>query len=253
MPWETTEQYIRSGHGAPGRFAKDSMRTITISESKGIKAIVGCPKGGYRGGRCQVGMETQSYLFEKKKWTMARAKAWFKKHKAKGKKKEQEEITKALCRKPKKQATPFDLPLGQAIFDEVKEGFQRMDQGWYHRPGQRPGLKGEGPAAFCVKCRKKVTIKNPKTSGKKTTGVCPTCGTKVTAFQTKKEEEESSDVTYLKQRLSELKKQRESINQKLYPKSGLSEKQKRKLQQELVALRAQIKGLTNMIGEMTVY
>lgn len=172
MPWETTEQYIRSGHGKAGALDSKSMRTITISEGKGIKAIVGCKKGGYVGGRCRTGMVTQSYLFEKKKgWTMARAKAWFKSHKAKKKKEE----------------------VGAEIFEEVKKLFNRMDrpEGWYDRPGQKViqtepvrgiTLKSEGAQAFCVKCRKKVTIKNPKTSGKKTTGVCPTCGTKVTSF-----------------------------------------------------------------------
>ncbi len=40
------------------------------------------------------------------------------------------------------------------------------------------------PQAYCVKCRKKVEIKNPKSitlkNGKPaTSGVCPHCGTKV--------------------------------------------------------------------------
>jgi len=79
--WEETEENIRSGHGDLASFDKDSMRTITIDQDKGIKAIVGCPKGNYEGGKCKVGVEVQSFLFDKEKWTMERAKKWFKKHK----------------------------------------------------------------------------------------------------------------------------------------------------------------------------
>jgi len=66
-PWEETEEYIRSGHREPS----EKCKTMTISEDKGIKAIL-----------CKYGeaWEIQSYLFEKEKWTMERAKAWFKEH-----------------------------------------------------------------------------------------------------------------------------------------------------------------------------
>lgn len=86
MPYEETEKYIRSGHGSPAAFDPKSYRTITIK--KGIKAIVGCPKGKYVGGRCKVGMRVKSYLFSKSAgWTKEKAKAWVSKHK-KAKKKE---------------------------------------------------------------------------------------------------------------------------------------------------------------------
>ena len=74
MPWETTEQYIRSGHRNPEEFQADSLKTITLSEDEGVKAIVGKVKG-------KNIMEVQSYLFEKDKgWTVDKAKAWFEKH-----------------------------------------------------------------------------------------------------------------------------------------------------------------------------
>jgi hypothetical protein len=74
MPWETTEQYIRSGHRDPEEFQKDTLKTITLNEKEGIKAVVGKPKGKHT-------MEVQSYLFEKDKgWTVEKAKAWFEKH-----------------------------------------------------------------------------------------------------------------------------------------------------------------------------
>jgi hypothetical protein len=81
-PWEETEEYIRSGHRSTGDFEPDSLRTIDISKDEGIKAIIGCPKGKYEDGKCSVGTEVQSYLFDKSKdWTMKKAKEWFKDHK----------------------------------------------------------------------------------------------------------------------------------------------------------------------------
>jgi len=69
MPWEETDQYIRSGHKSPG----ETCRTITISDEQGIKAIY-CKYGD--------GWAIQSYLFAKAKgWTMSKAKSWFKAHK----------------------------------------------------------------------------------------------------------------------------------------------------------------------------
>ncbi|MGC8895670.1 MAG: hypothetical protein ACP5LB_02725 [Candidatus Bathyarchaeia archaeon] len=74
MPWEITDQYIRSGHRSPEEFEPNSLRTITLNESEGIKAVVGKPKGKDK-------MNVQSYLFEiSKGWTIEKAKAWFEKH-----------------------------------------------------------------------------------------------------------------------------------------------------------------------------
>jgi hypothetical protein len=73
IPWETTEQYIRSGHRDPSEFQPNSLRTITLSKEEGIKAVIGKPKG-------KDTTEIQSYLFDKNKWTLEKAKAWFRKH-----------------------------------------------------------------------------------------------------------------------------------------------------------------------------
>lgn len=78
-PWETTEEYHRSGHQDPGKFDSNSLRTIDISE--GIKAVTGCPTGQYEGGNCKVGTQVQSYLFDKSKFSLSEAKAWFESHK----------------------------------------------------------------------------------------------------------------------------------------------------------------------------
>ena len=74
MPWENTEQHIRSGHQDPEEFQKDTLKTITLNEKEGINAVVGKPKGKHT-------MEVVSYLFEKDKgWTLEKAKEWFEKH-----------------------------------------------------------------------------------------------------------------------------------------------------------------------------
>ena len=74
MPWEETDQYIRSGHRSPEEFQPDSLRTVVLSEDEGIRAVIGKPKG-------KDSMEIQSYLFDRSKgWTLEKAKTWFEKH-----------------------------------------------------------------------------------------------------------------------------------------------------------------------------
>jgi len=74
MPWENTEELIRSGHRDPEEFQKETLKTITLSEQEGIKAVMGKPKGKHD-------MEVQSYLFQKDKgWTLEKAKQWFQEH-----------------------------------------------------------------------------------------------------------------------------------------------------------------------------
>lgn len=79
MPWEETQEFIRSGHRNPEEFEADSLRTITLSEEEGIQAVIGKPKD-------QKTTEVVSYLFQKEKgWTLEKAKEWFKEHQAKAK------------------------------------------------------------------------------------------------------------------------------------------------------------------------
>ena len=60
-------------------FDPDSFRTIHVTS--GIKAVVACPKGKYVNGKCTEGMQIQSYLFDKSKFTMTEAKTWVQMHK----------------------------------------------------------------------------------------------------------------------------------------------------------------------------
>ncbi len=76
MPVDVTENYIRVRVRDPSDFEKDSFRTIWISKKRGIKAVIGRPKG-------KKTTEVQSFLFDKKKWTKKEALEWVKKHKKK--------------------------------------------------------------------------------------------------------------------------------------------------------------------------
>jgi len=79
LPWEDTEDFIRSGHRNPEDFEPDSLRTITLSEEEGIKAVIGKPKG-------KKTTEVVGYLFSKEKgWTLEKAKEWFKARQEKAK------------------------------------------------------------------------------------------------------------------------------------------------------------------------
>lgn len=74
LPWEQTQDFIRSGHRDSSEFEPDSLRTIWISEEEGVKAVVGKPKG-------KDTMEVVSYLFLLDRgWTLEKAKAWFQEH-----------------------------------------------------------------------------------------------------------------------------------------------------------------------------
>ncbi|MDH7563793.1 MAG: hypothetical protein QHH24_02775 [Candidatus Bathyarchaeota archaeon] len=74
MPWEETENYIRSGHRSEDEFKPDSLRTIVVSVEEGIKAVIGKPKD-------TSATEIVSFLFQKDKgWTVEKAKAWFSQH-----------------------------------------------------------------------------------------------------------------------------------------------------------------------------
>lgn len=79
LPWEQTPEFIRSGHRDPSEFEPHSLRTITLSEEEGIKAVIGKLEG-------KATTEVVSYLFERERgWTLEKAKAWFREHEARAK------------------------------------------------------------------------------------------------------------------------------------------------------------------------
>ena len=74
LPWEISQNYIRSGHRNPEEFEPESLRTVTLSEAEGVKAVIGKPKG-------KDAAEVVSYLFDVSKgWTLEKAKEWFERH-----------------------------------------------------------------------------------------------------------------------------------------------------------------------------
>lgn len=68
-----TNTYLRYRQVEPNRFDEKSFRTVTLSPSKGIKAIVGKIKGAST-------TTIQSYLFLKTKWDDKTAKEWLTEH-----------------------------------------------------------------------------------------------------------------------------------------------------------------------------
>ena len=74
---EVTENEIRIRVKAPGGFQKGSFRSVKLKGVEGVRIIVGRPKG-------KTTTETQSFRFDKSKWTRARAVSWAKKHGFKG-------------------------------------------------------------------------------------------------------------------------------------------------------------------------
>lgn len=133
---EVTENYVRIRQKSPGQYVR--MRTIWISKSKGIKAVIGFKRGG--------GSEVQSYLFDKKKWTIATAKKWIAAHKG-------DSIGDTILLErlmdidPDKQRDVFladaikvdawtETPAGITFHDVVfaKEGVQKYHDGMHYKP-----------------------------------------------------------------------------------------------------------------------
>ncbi|MCW4010646.1 MAG: hypothetical protein NWF05_08505 [Candidatus Bathyarchaeota archaeon] len=78
MPWETTSQFIQSGHRSPEEVQQDTLKTIKLNDEEGIQAVIGKTKA-------KAAMEVQSYLFDQSKgWTLQKAQAWFKRHQQNG-------------------------------------------------------------------------------------------------------------------------------------------------------------------------
>ncbi len=73
---DITENYIRIRIRNPKTIVEGTFRTITISESEGIKAVIGKLRKNPTGPT-----HIQSVLFQKDKWTVERAQAWVNSHK----------------------------------------------------------------------------------------------------------------------------------------------------------------------------
>jgi len=72
---DVTENYIRIRIRDPKTIVEGSFRTIIISASQGIKAVIGKLKSDPNGST-----KVQSVLFDKKKWDTKRATTWVREH-----------------------------------------------------------------------------------------------------------------------------------------------------------------------------
>ena len=108
---DETEDSYRIRQKDPGQFDDESFRTIEVTE--GVKGVVGCPKGEYSQGKCQVGTQIQTYIFDKGKFTKDQARNWIKENveaEAAPPESEQKPIQDTLNRRVAK-ATRKDLSL----------------------------------------------------------------------------------------------------------------------------------------------
>lgn len=71
---DVTKNTIRMRVRDPGGFQEGSFRTIAIDKSGGIQAVIGRPKG-------KDTTVIQSYIFDKSKWDVERARKWVSEHK----------------------------------------------------------------------------------------------------------------------------------------------------------------------------
>lgn len=76
FPIDETDDSIRIRQRNPGDFEPNSFRTIKLPGAKGIKAVIGKLKG-------KTSTTIQIYIFDKKAWTVDKAKAWVKEHSGK--------------------------------------------------------------------------------------------------------------------------------------------------------------------------
>jgi len=53
--------------------APKSFRYKTVSKEKGVKLLVCCPRGEFRKGRCEVGMQARTVLYPKDRYTKREA------------------------------------------------------------------------------------------------------------------------------------------------------------------------------------
>jgi hypothetical protein len=78
LPWEQTQTHIHSGHKNPEDFDPKTVKTVTLNQEEGIKAITGNPKNSQT-------TQVISYIFSKEKgWTIQKAQEWFEEHQKKG-------------------------------------------------------------------------------------------------------------------------------------------------------------------------
>lgn len=72
-PVEITKNEIRIRVKRPGAFQEGSFRSMTLKGIRGIRVIIGRPKG-------KTTTETQSFRFDKSIWTAKRAEKWVRDH-----------------------------------------------------------------------------------------------------------------------------------------------------------------------------
>jgi len=113
MPWEETDDFIRSGHGDKNKYS--TCRTTTFDDKlpKGIKAVYCKRKDNSK-------WEIQSYLFPKSQgWNMGNAKSWFKSHNKSINKNVIAYLTRNLIKSGNMPAMIIDTSIAKMINGEI--------------------------------------------------------------------------------------------------------------------------------------
>ena len=140
---DITENYIRVRIRNPKTIVEGSFRTIIISESQGIKAVVGKLKSDPQGPK-----HIQSVLFDKEKWTPAEAMKWVEGHR---------EDLKSLLAEDFKEKS-IENYIGTDYVDEDKDKGKQKEK-W----------------VWCKKCKKSFDYYKQLLDDKSTV-LCPHCG-----------------------------------------------------------------------------
>jgi len=124
---DITENYIRLRQREPEEFNRDTFVIVWLSESKGIKAVMGKLKGKESGP-----LVIQSYLFVKEKWTVEEAKKWVEEHKKSVKNSDMsysqiwEEINNIISKKKNLQEFVVDIFEEYFIFSKDGEYYKQL-------------------------------------------------------------------------------------------------------------------------------
>lgn len=152
MPIDTGGDYIRIRQRDPARFEKGSFRTITLSEEEGIKAVIGRLIG-------QKTTTVQTYLFDKDKWTLAKAKQWVREHRGKHVSATQSEEQRMV----KLTATQADLDAQKAR--SRRYGISIREDGHVTKPGEwkdLPDSQWGDPVNYLYPVKDEAHAKNAK-------------------------------------------------------------------------------------------
>ena len=173
---DITENYIRIRIRNPKTIVEGTFRTIVISETGGIKGIIGRLKKDPNGPT-----HIQSVLFDKERWTVERAVKWVKDHK--DTLKNMDYVKCAYCGKYFDYLAEKEAGMGYVKCPNCKENVNQLGKGLFTRqelleysedPDKDTG-KQEPKWVWCKNCEQSFDYFKQLLDDKSTV-LCPHCG-----------------------------------------------------------------------------